>query len=194
VEILGGAGSIPRAREIEIANLLRTPIMGASQTTVNQMVANWNAVQKTYPAVYASKGAATINDFCALVLLEANREGVRAEILFAQAMKETGWLQFGGSVKVEQCNFGGLGATSPTVGGAVFPDVQTGLRAQAQHLKAYASTEPLATTCVDPRFNLVSPRGVAPYIEQLNGRWAVPGTNYGEDIARQIRQLFIYPR
>ncbi|MFR7670609.1 MAG: glucosaminidase domain-containing protein [Collinsella sp.] len=50
--------------------------------------------------------------------MAASSEGVRPEVVFAQAMLETGWLQFGGSVSADQCNFAGLGATGPQVGGA----------------------------------------------------------------------------
>ncbi len=39
-------------------------------------------------------GAPTLQDFCTIVLEEAKAEGVRAEVVFAQAMKETGWLRF----------------------------------------------------------------------------------------------------
>ena len=35
------------------------------------------------------------------------------------------------------------------------------------------------------RFSLVK-RGVAPTLEQLNGKWAVPGNGYGESIASMI--------
>ena len=120
---------------------------------------------------------------------EAVAEGVRPEVLFCQAMKETGWLQFGGSVKPQQCNFGGLGAVTSSAEGASFSNVRTGLRAQAQHLKAYASTAALKNPCVDPRFDLVT-RGIAPKLENLNGRWAVPGTGYGEGILAMIGELY----
>jgi hypothetical protein len=63
-----------------------------------------------------------------------------------------------------------------------------GVRAQVQHLKAYASTEPLKQECVDPRFKLVT-RGVAPSWEDLNGRWAVPGNGYGESIVDIHRRI-----
>ena len=158
---------------------LGTPIMGKSSATVTNMVSLYNSTGYSYPSIYASKGASSIEDYCQLVLEEANAEGVKAEILFAQAMLETGWLQFGGSVKASQCNFGGIGAVNATAGGASFDDVRTGLRAQVQHLKAYASTEPLKNACVDPRFEKVE-RGVAPCVEDLNGRWAVPGDGYGQ--------------
>ena len=161
---------------------LGTPIMGKSAASVSSMVSLYNSTGHTYPTIYASKGAATINDFCQIVLEEANAEGVKAEILFAQAMYETGWLQFGGSVKAEQCNFGGIGAINTSAAGVAFDNVRIGLRAQAQHLKAYASFETLNNACVDPRFHKVD-RGVAPCLEDLDGRWAVPGVGYGKRIA-----------
>ena len=161
---------------------LGTPIMGKSAASVSSMVSLYSSTGHTYPTIYASKGAATINDFCQIVLEEASAEGVKAEILFAQAMYETGWLQFGGSVKAEQCNFGGIGAINTTAAGVAFDNVRIGLRAQAQHLKAYASFEPLNNACVDPRFHKVD-RGVAPCLEDLDGRWAVPGVGYGKRIA-----------
>ena len=161
---------------------LGTPIMGKSAASVSSMVSLYNSTGHIYPTIYASKGATTINDFCQIVSEEANAEGVKAEILFAQAMYETGWLQFGGSIKAEQCNFGGIGAVNATAGGASFGDVRSGLRAQVQHLKAYASKEPLNNPCVDPRFEKVK-RGVAPCVEDLNGRWAVPGDGYGQRIS-----------
>ena len=74
---------------------------------------------------------------------EADAEGVRGEVVFEQAMLETGWLQFGGDASAGQFNFSGLGTTGGGVAGNSFPDVRTGIRAQVQHLKAYASSEEL---------------------------------------------------
>ena len=168
-------------------------IMGESQTTVAQMVRRYNNVGKTYPAsVYAQYGAPTIQDFCQILYEEAAAEGVRAEVVFAQAMHETGWLQFGGDVSPEQCNFAGIGATGGGVPGNSFNDwgtdsVRKGLRAQIQHLKAYASTDPLVNECVDPRFHYVT-RGCAPTLEDLGGRWAV-GSSYGQRLEEQVDYL-----
>lgn len=173
----------------------KRPIMGDSQATVAAMASYYRSTGKSYPAYkYTDKGAPTLEDFCQLVLEEANAEGVRAEVIFCQAMKETGWLQFGGTVDKDgkvQCNFAGIGAVTATPGGATFANVREGLRAQAQHLKAYASTEPLNNACVDPRFTYVT-RGIAPNLEDLNGRWAVPGDGYGESIASMIEKLLTY--
>lgn len=120
----------------------------------------------------------------------ARAEGVRSDVVFCQAMKETGWLQFGGDVKPEQCNFAGLGAVGGGAAGCYFPDVYTGLLAQVQHLKGYASTAPLNSACVDPRFHLLT-RGCAPLLEDLNGRWAVPGIGYGESLVSMIEDCIV---
>ena len=169
-----------------------TSIMGSTRVSAAGMAAYYRFKGKEYPSdVYASKGAASIDDFAAIVEQEATAEGVRADVVFCQAMWETGWLGFGGDVDPAQCNFAGLGATGGGAQGAWFPDVRTGVRAQVQHLKAYASYEPLNNECVDPRFGLVD-RGVAPTLPELNGRWAVPGETYGQDIMRLINEMIDY--
>ena len=122
--------------------------------------------------------------FCTIVIEEADAEGVRGEVVYEQAMLETGWLQFGGDASAGQFNFSGLGTTGGGVAGNSFPDVRTGIRAQVQHLKAYASSEDLNQACVDNRFQYVA-RESAPYVEWLGiqenpygGGWAA-GRSYG---------------
>ena len=171
-------------------------IMGPSLATVDQMVALFNAQGVPYPVdKYTSRGAATIKDFCQALLDQARSEDVRAEVLFAQAMVETGWLQFGGDVDKNgkvQCNFGGLGATGNGVAGDEFPDVKTGLLAQAQHLKGYASTAPLNQPCVDLRFkHLNGKRGSAPTVDKLSGTWAADKT-YGTKVMNVVDKLLGY--
>jgi hypothetical protein len=63
-----------------------------------------------------------------------------------------------------------------------------GVRAQIQHLKAYASTEPILQDIVDPRFRFVT-RGVAPLIAQLGGRWDAD-LQYGPRIMAILRRLY----
>ncbi|MDZ7542558.1 N-acetylmuramoyl-L-alanine amidase, partial [Clostridium perfringens] len=91
---------------------------------------------------------------------------VNPDILFAQMMHETGYLKFGGDVNEEQNNFAGLGAVGNGAPGESFPSIRIGIRAVVQHLKAYASTEPLKLECVDSRFKYVQ-RGSANYVEHL---------------------------
>ncbi len=150
-------------------------IMGTSSVTVDQMVSYYNK-RYTFPAdTYRDKGADSAEAFFKILKEEAEAEGVRADVLFAQVMLETGGLKFGGDVQPSQCNFGGLGAVGGGAAGEAFADVRTGLRAQVQHLKAYASTDGLNNACVDKRFQYVS-RGTARYVEWL----AIPQNPYGK--------------
>ena len=119
---------------------------------------------------------------------EAAIEGVNYDLAFCQMCVETGYLNFGGDVRPTQNNFAGLGAVGGGEAGAAFPSVRIGVRAQVQHLKAYASTEPLVQELVDPRFRFVA-RGVAPLIDQLSGRWAAD-LDYGKKILAILRQLY----
>lgn len=119
---------------------------------------------------------------------EAAIEGVNADIAFAQMCVETGFLRFSQLVQPEQNNFAGLGGIGDTPEGASFRDARIGVRAQMQHLKAYASTEPLVQESVDPRFRFVR-RGIAPTVAQLSGRWSAD-LQYGDKIKATLRLLY----
>lgn len=116
--------------------------------------------------------------------------GIRGDIAFAQAMHETDYLRFTGIVQPDQNNFCGLGATGPDNPGASFETPEEGVLAHIQHLYAYASTEPLPDKypLVDPRFDLVT-RGSASTWKALNGKWAVPGDNYGQLILQIYERM-----
>ncbi|MBR1875590.1 MAG: glucosaminidase domain-containing protein, partial [Lachnospiraceae bacterium] len=126
---------------------------------------------------YKNTDAPTIDAFVQIYIEECAAEGVRADIAFAQAMNETGYLRFGGLVHIEDLNFAGMGATdSPNDRNiAQFTSVRMGVRAQIQHLKAYACTDAIKNPIVDPRFKLVT-RGCAPYLEWLS----IPNNPYGK--------------
>ena len=170
------------------ASVKGTSIMGTSSTSVEQMVKYYKA-HATYPAFYAGTDAPTIEAFCQIYMEECAAEGVKAEVAFCQAMNETGFLKFGGQVSITQYNFAGMGATDDGAAGASFPNVRTGVRAQVQHLKGYASTNALNNACVDPRFAYLSKsRGCAPIVEWLGINenpakkgWAT-SVNYGYNL------------
>ena len=150
-----------------------TTIMGTSglgttkNTVVDKLEKMYLKSGRIYPAYYSQYGgAATIREFCEIIYEEATDENVKPEVVFGQAMKETGYLQFGGDVQIEQFNFAGLGATGNGVHGNSFANIREGIRAQVQHLKAYASKDSLNHDCVDVRFGYVN-RGSAPYVEWL---------------------------
>lgn len=140
-------------------------IAGTSSTNAAQLVRYYNSNQ-IYPAFYAQSDAPTIEALAQIYIEECNAEGIRAEVAFAQAMKETGFLRYGGDVKINQYNFAGLGATGNGNPGNSFSSVREGVRAQIQHLKAYANNEALNNPSVDNRFGYVA-RGTAPYVEWL---------------------------
>jgi hypothetical protein len=151
--------------------IVKTPILGKSECTAEQLNA------------YAKKNNPNAPEYGAIFIEEGAVEGVRSDLAFCQSCHETGFFKFGGDVSASQNNFAGIGATGGGAKGASFTTAREGIRAQIQHLKAYASTELLKQSCVDPRFSLVT-RGIAPNWEDLNGRWAVPGIGYGENIVK----------
>ena len=149
-----------------------TAIMGSSVATAKQLNEHLLSVN---PRTVGYLHLASI------FLDEGAKEGVRGDGAFCQALIETGYFKFGGDVQPGQHNYAGLGATGG-VPGLTFADDRTGIRAQIQHLKAYATIEPLMQDCADPRYKYVQ-KGCAQTFEQLSGKWAVPGYSGYPDLA-----------
>ena len=123
---------------------------------------------------------------------EGAREGIRPDVAFAQALKETGFFRYGGTVTPDQNNFCGLGTTSATVKGFYFPNPQIGVRAHIQHLLAYSSTRKPTLPLVDPRYFIVRKACGNKTLgnwQDLNGRWAVPGNYYGQEILSMFQAM-----
>ncbi|MBD5644333.1 N-acetylmuramoyl-L-alanine amidase [Clostridium botulinum] len=163
-----------------------TTIIGQAELTQEQAL-------NYFRSRNSEKSDQDIKDFISIVWQEANLEGIRADVVFMQIMKETNFLRFTGDVKECQNNFAGIGATGDGVAGAYFKDTRTGVRAVVQHLKAYCSTEGLKNPCVDPRFTYVQ-RGISPYVEWLgigenpnypDKGWAADN-NYGKSIVEMM--------
>jgi hypothetical protein len=158
------------------------PIMGASRLTAAQLTAWFNRRQPRPSGVYSA--TIPVERLAAIFIEEGAAEGVTGDVAFVQSVVETGWFRFGGPVSGWMNNFAGIGVTDTHPSPAVFPDVRTGVRAQIQHLRAYAdprasacTVPPLKHPCVDPRFNLVSPKGTARRWNDLgNGKWATAST------------------
>ena len=139
--------------------------------------------------------AQSVIDMIPLYLSEGEIEGIAGDIAFAQSCLETGNFWFAGSnVTLDQNNFCGMGVTSGNKKGNSFKTPQIGIRAQIQHLKAYANTEPLVNECVDPRFRYVK-RGCAEYVEWLgiqenpSGKGWAAGAGYGNKILRILKNV-----
>ena len=169
-------------------------IEGSSAVTANNLAMYFKRKNGVYSTFYKNSDAPTIEKFCQIYVEEAKAEGIKVEVAFMQAMVETGWLKFGGSVQISQYNFAGIGALDGGVQGATFKTVREGVRAQIQHLKAYANEKSLNNTQVDPRFHLVK-RGSAKYVEWLgqkenpNGYGWATAEEYGYKILRLIKEL-----
>ncbi|GGI06005.1 hypothetical protein GCM10011354_16940 [Egicoccus halophilus] len=111
---------------------------------------------------------------------EGRAEGVAGDLAFAQSVLETGWFRWPshGQVHATYNNFSGIGACDGgTCTVAQFRDARIGVRAQIQHLRAYAdptvTIARLAHPLESPRFHLVTPKGRASTWEQMgSGNWA----------------------
>ncbi|MGL4774115.1 MAG: SH3 domain-containing protein [Clostridium sp.] len=147
-------------------------IIGKSEVSKEAFKEYLREHSKKYNVQY--KLTVSMEEFVDFAYKEAEIEGVRGDIVVSQAIWETGYFQYGGIVAPEDNNFAGIGATGNGNEREKFPSAQIGLRAQVQHLKAYASKEALKQECVDPRYHLVN-KGSAPSLEELAGKWAVPG-------------------
>jgi len=156
-----------------------TLILGPAQATIEQAQA-W---------AKSRQAAQVFIDLAPLYWQEAPyRGGVRPEVAYAQAGKETAFGRFGGVIPgPEWHNWCGLKTTQG--GGnydpnahAKFADDLTGVQAHLDHLALYAGAPgyPLPGT-PDPRhFPYLA--GTAPTVESLSGKWA--GAGYGESIVR----------
>ena len=138
----------------------------------------------------ANPGAETnfVENLTLIYTEEAAIEGVNHDTAFAQMCLETGFLSFGGDVRPDQYNFCGLGAIGNGEPGHSFPDPRTGVRAQIQHLKAYATEEPLKQELVDPRYRYVR-YGSSPAIKGLSGTWAAD-RSYAGKINNILERLY----
>ena len=157
-----------------------TKIAGTSIASAGQMT---RYIKARNPNV-----AQSVVDMIPLYIIEGKAEGIRGDVAFSQSCLETGNFTFTGSaVTLDQNNFCGLGVTSNGMKGNSFINPATGIRAQVQHLKAYANKDPVVGTLVDPRFSYVA-RGSAEFVDWLGQKenpggagWAA-GEKYGEKI------------
>lgn len=164
-------------------------IAGEAVATAEQMVA--------YIKAKRSNVEQSVIDMIPLYLSEGKFEGIAGDIAFAQSCVETGNFAFPSetcAVTLAQNNFAMMGVTATFAKGESFATPQLGIRAQIQHLKAYANTNALERACVDPRFKYVS-RGSAPYVEWLGqqenpkGKGWATAKGYGARILAVLAEI-----
>ncbi|HZP27609.1 MAG TPA: glucosaminidase domain-containing protein [Acidimicrobiia bacterium] len=146
-----------------------------------------------------------------LYIDEGNLVGVRGDIAFCQSVLETGWFAwpsspdpstvpvppptdttFPGYVLARDHNYAGIGAYTGSTVYMRQDTPQLGVRAQLQHLRNYADATSNANDLGAPfvprpgytadNFTAFVYHGKAPNWVDLDGRWAVPGTTYGQTI------------
>jgi hypothetical protein len=172
-------------------------IMGPARLSAAQLVAWFNNRTPRPAGVYAA--TVPVENLSGLFIEEGADENVTGDVAFMQSIVETGWFRFTGSVPAWANNFAGIGATDTNPSPAVFPDAQTGVRAQIQHLRAYSdptavscTVPPLHHPCVDPRFDLVTPKGKALTWNQMgNGNWAT-ASSYATSILTLYAEALSY--
>lgn len=173
--------SVPETRSANDESIIGTPLASQQQCVKYLLSVN------PRPNIAVSP-----EELVAYYYEEGRREGIRPDVAFAQALKETGFFSYGGTVTPDQNNYCGLGTTSDKVKGAYFASPAMGVRAHIQHLLAYASTRRPVLPVVDPRYNLVRNNYGAYTFDRwkdLNGRWAVPGNGYGQSIMSMFRAI-----
>ena len=182
-------------------------LLGQSYCTVDQME---RYLANKENELRISKGANFVpfpNNIAQYYYNIGKKYNIRGDVALAQALLETGYFQYGNEVKPWQNNYCGLGAIGHAttqeelesqvfskvnhdkaylmlnIHGWCYDTVATGVEAHIQHMYSYASANnlPAGTELLDGRFAHGN-RGKAIYLNDLNGKWAVPGHNYGEKI------------
>ena len=156
-----------------------TPIMGNS--TVNLEEAKAWAKQKDAHERFIN--------IAELYWKYGEETGIRPEVLYAQAAKETNYGKYTGNVVPEQNNWAGI-KTKDASGDRSedhesFDTPEDGVRAHFNHMAAYLGSTPSGKT--HDRYSVVMTAawaGTIEFVEELGGHWA-PAANYGYDIVEK---------
>lgn len=157
-----------------------TPLIGEAQITVEQAQA-WAT----------DSGAEEIFiNIAPLYWKYGEITGLRPEILYAQAAKETGYGRYTGAVKPEMNNWAGIKIKNPiddsTEDHETFATPDDGVRAHFNHMSAYVGLKPIGEP--HDRYYVVSSiswAGTIKNLEALGGRWC-PDLYYGYSILHNI--------
>jgi hypothetical protein len=133
-------------------------------------------------------------DLGQLIIEESRRwpsHVVNHDLIAADIAHESAFWQ--SAIVRDKHNPSGLGAVNDNAykGAVTFLSPREGIRATVAHMLSYAVGDgPWATT--DPRFAAVKAKGwlgTAPRLMDLNGKWAYPGTTYGQQVAAAANAL-----
>ena len=165
--------------------ITQTPIMGESTVTLEQ-AKRWAQ----------SKGAhQRFIDIADYYWKYGEITGIRPEVLYGQAAKETGFGKYTGQVKPEQNNWAGIKIKNPTgdkpEDHESFATPEDGVRAHFNHISVYiGGIDPVGEP--HDRYYVIQTvawKGTVEYVEQLGGKWA-PDVTYGYNIVvKMLRQM-----
>lgn len=121
------------------------------------------------------------------------KSGIRPEVLYAQAARETGFGHYRGLVPAEYNNWAGI-KTADASGNEPedhehFETPEEGVRAHFNHMSAYVGLDPIGEP--HGRYELVlliSWAGTVEKVEDLSGRWS-PSPLYHEGIMAMIGEM-----
>lgn len=192
-------------------------IMGPSELTAQQIADYVCEVDRCTPKSTGGtwKPEITPIEMAQLFIDEGNAVGVRGDIAFCQSVLETGWFSWPSSpwsetpaadngswpgyVQALDHNYAGIGAFGGSTRYMRKPTPWQGVRAHLQHLRNYADNTSLHSNLGNPfesrlmygpaEFDTFVYKGQAPTWIQLNGKWAVPGTTYGQNILRICSEM-----
>ncbi len=173
-----------KARNSQNLFITQTPMMGESTVTLEQ-AKRWAE----------KKGAhQRFIDIADYYWKYGEITGVRPEILYGQAAKETGFGKYTGQVKPEQNNWAGIKIKNPIADRPedheTFATPEDGVRAHFNHISAYIGIDPVG----EPHdryyvLKTVAWRGTVKNVEQLGGKWA-PDVTYGYNIVvKMLRSM-----
>jgi N-acetyl-anhydromuramyl-L-alanine amidase AmpD len=176
----------------------QSPILGMGRATASQIDAFMASVGKALASGYAPNGQyqAPPAGLGQAIIEECERYPavINADLAAAQIADETaGWQS---KYARERNNPGGIGAINANPDLALrFSSPAAGVRAHVAHLLSYVAGRG-AWTYDDPRSGDIAAvgwLGVVHVLNDLNGRWAYPGTTYGQSIADLANRLLATP-
>jgi hypothetical protein len=130
---------------------------------------------------YARKENPSLSRSDIAIINEYFREadGVNIDIAIAQMLYATDY--FKNQTHIKNNNFAGFTTARP--GNGTFRNMNTGVKAHIQHLKAYAKETLRSSEIVDPRYSLAYERGFRGMrFEDLYRHWTASPVNYEEKI------------
>jgi hypothetical protein len=181
---------IPASVGLETAGVPERPIPPIPERIMGKGIMDSEELASFLLSFNPLAGQDFVEDLSRCYVEEAEIEGVNHDLAFSQMCLETGFLHYGNLVTPDMNNFCGLGAISSEQRGEAFPDPRTGVRAHIQHLKAYATDEPLKQALVDPRYRWVK-YGRAPTLDGLSGTWA-SDREYAQKIKSILQRLYSF--